>query len=417
MYLKELTNEEFSSFTDYFIQSSIYQTTEYAFVMNKQGFDSVFLGLVDDSERIIAATLVLIHKKFGFKYAYAPRGFLLDYTNYPLLEAFTMAIKKYLGKKDIIAIKLCPMLVKSVYNADSVLIGNNRNFETFMANFKKLGYYHLGFNNNFESLKPRFEAILDLDKPPYDLFKHFKRGLKNKIRGTSKIGMEIYKGNKEDLEHLYLETKDNYPRNLGYFDDIYYFFGKSDRVEFYYTKLNTEKFLTISKSDYEKLENFNNALNSVILSRNIKEKDKFINQKLRADLRFETFKKRLVQATNYLRDDPNGIITATALILKYRDTVYLFMDGYDKKYREFNSKHLLLWTLIEKYSKLGFKHFNLGGMSNINLKENEFMGLNTFKQNFNPKVYEYLGDFELITNQGLYFMYKNAAPLRNIFKR
>ena len=417
MYLKELTNEEFSNFTDQFVQSSIYQTIEYAFVMNKQGFDSLFLGLLDDRNKIVAATLLLIQKKFGFKYAYAPRGFLLDYTNVALFETFTTSIKKYLGKKDIIAVKLCPMIVKSLYNEKYQLLGNNKFYNTLFETFKRLGYYHLGYNNYFESLKPRFESILDLSKPTDILFKGFKRGLRNKIRTASRKGIEIYKGTSRDLEHLYLQVKDRYSRNLGYFDHVFYFFSKNDSVEFFYTKLNTEKFLKISKKAYEVQEEYNNALNSIILNQNTKNRDHYINKKVSADRNFEHFKKDLVKATNYLRDDPNGIITATALILKRRDTIYLFMDGYDKKYREFHSKHLLIWTLIEKYQKEGYKYFHLGGMTNIQLNDNSYKGLNDFKSAFGATTYEYIGDFELITNQGLYFMYKNAAPIRNLFKR
>ena len=58
MRLKELTNEEFNTFTQKYFQKSIYQTVEYAFIMNEQNYDSVFLGL-EDKNKIIAASLIL----------------------------------------------------------------------------------------------------------------------------------------------------------------------------------------------------------------------------------------------------------------------------------------------------------------------------------------------------------------------
>ena len=72
---------------------------------------------------------------------------------------------------------------------------------------------------------------------------------------------------------------------------------------------------------------------------------------------------------------------------------------------------------MEKYSKLGYKKFNLGGMSNPELDDNKYKGLNEFKTNFGAKVYEYAGDFELITNNAKYFMYKNTLPIKNILKK
>jgi lipid II:glycine glycyltransferase (peptidoglycan interpeptide bridge formation enzyme) len=56
-------------------------------------------------------------------------------------------------------------------------------------------------------------------------------------------------------------------------------------------------------------------------------------------------------------------------------------------------------------------------MVNILDKENELQGLNYFKLNFGCKCYEYFGDFELVTNNALYFMYRNSMPLRSILKK
>ena len=98
MKLKELTNEEFTKFANDFPTKSIFQTTGYAFTMNKQHFESVFLGLVDANNVIKAASLILIANIKGFKYAYAPRGFLIDYTNKEMLKDFTFQLKKFLSR-------------------------------------------------------------------------------------------------------------------------------------------------------------------------------------------------------------------------------------------------------------------------------------------------------------------------------
>ena len=61
MYMRELNIEEFNSFTDNFLYSSLYQTSEYGFVMNNQNYTSMFLGLIDDN-KIVGASLILIEK-------------------------------------------------------------------------------------------------------------------------------------------------------------------------------------------------------------------------------------------------------------------------------------------------------------------------------------------------------------------
>ena len=105
------------------------------------------------------------------------------------------------------------------------------------------------------------------------------------------------------------------------------------------------------------------------------------------------------------------------IITKFRDEVMILMDGYDKEFKRINAKHLMTWKLIEKYSKEGYRKFNLGGMTNPNLKTEKYSGLNEYKLSFNARCIEYAGDFELITNQGLYTLYRNSKPLRYILKR
>ena len=87
MFIKELTNDEFKKFTKNYNISSIYQTVEYGLVMNHQNYSTMFLGLCNQSE-ILAASLILVEQKNKFKYAYAPRGFLIDYNNTNLLKIF-----------------------------------------------------------------------------------------------------------------------------------------------------------------------------------------------------------------------------------------------------------------------------------------------------------------------------------------
>ena len=133
--------------------------------------------------------------------------------------------------------------------------------------------------------------------------------------------------------------------------------------------------------------------------------------------KLNNLKTELVYATKLLKEFPNGIVTSSALIIKNKKEVYLIMDGYDKTYKRLNSKHLLLWKLIEKYSYEGFTTFNLGGMSNYNLKDNKYDGLNNFKLNFGSVIYEYMGDLELVVNKPMYLMYKNSLSVMKLLKK
>lgn len=417
MYIKELTNEEFISYTNKFKISSIYQTPEYAFVMNKQEFDSMFVGLCNDDNEILGASLLLIQKLSLVKYAYAPRGFLLDYNDFSLLQTFTNELKKFLGKKEVIAVKISPLIIRNIYNFSKNVVLKSNSYDTIFDNLKKLGYRHYGYHNFFEGLKPRFEAILDISVPYTELFKNVKKELRTKIRGSETKGVKIYKGSKKDLQYLYFQTKEKYPRDLKYYEDCYDFYSKRDMIEFFYAKVDCKKYLIESQKMYQKYLELDEKVNSDFLTIKPEERVDRLNKKIEIDQLFDKYSKQLVYATNLLRDNPDGIIISSALILKNKLEVHMLMDGLDEIYKDFNSKQLLLWKLIERYSNQNYKKFNLGGITNPTEKDSKYDGLNEFKLSFDSKAYEYIGDLELVTNTPLYFMYRNSAPLRSILKK
>ena len=411
MEIKQLTNEQFTDFANHFKINSIYQTVEYGLIMNHQHFDSVLIGLVDEGN-IVAATLLLIEESKTAKTAYAPRGFLIDYDNFSLLATFTNELKKYLSKLGILIVKLNPLIIKDTYDRKQKIHTPNPYYENIFKNLQKLGYKHLGYNSFFENIKPRYEAIIDLEKPYYLLFKNIRKEFRTKIRSAEKKGINIYKGNQNNLDYLYLQTKKKYPRDLQYFNDCYNYFGKKDKLEFYYAKLDTAKYLKICNLNFQNQEKICNQYNEQLMSSN---KD-IINRKLEADKLLNQYKKELIMATNYLRDYPDGIVMAAALIVKTRKQIHLLMDGFNPKYKSFNAKHLLLWKISEKYAKEGYQSFNLGGITNPEIKNNPYQGLNEFKLGFSANAIEYIGDLELVCNPTLHFVYKNFKVNRILKK-
>lgn len=417
MYIKELTNAEFNEFTDKYEYSSIYQTSEYGFLMNTQNYSSMFLGFIDDFNKIVAASLILIEKDGMFKYAYAPKGFLIDYSNKALVEDFTNYIKSYLGKKKIMAIKINPMIVKNSFDFRTNTSTINPNFEEQMDFLKTLNYYHLGYNNLFESFKPRFDAIIDLNKPINTLFGNMNKAFKNKIKNADQNGVRVIKSNESELDFLYEQVKNKYPRDKKYFEDFIYFFKKRNMVDYFYSKLDTNVYLINIQKKYQKQMELCTKLNNKLFKNVGKNNNKLITKKILEENKLNELKKDLVFATKLLKENPNGVLLATMLIAKYRDEVYIFMDGYNKDFKKLNAKHLMTWKLIEKYSKEKYKKFNLGGMTNPNTKDEKYKGLNEYKLSFNARCVEYAGDFELITNQVLYNLYRNSKPIRYMLKR
>ena len=149
MILKELTKEEFNKFTNK-NNSSLYQTLSYAEVMNKQKYECLFYGLLDNNI-IYGASLILVKKIHGFKYAFAPRGLICDYSNRILIKDFTDLLKKELSKRNIVALRISPSIIKSIN-----ILGKkeeNNQYNKIFENLKNCGFNHLGYGESFDGIK------------------------------------------------------------------------------------------------------------------------------------------------------------------------------------------------------------------------------------------------------------------------
>ncbi len=416
MKLKELTNEEFQAFANNYPISSVFQTPEYAMVMNKQNYDTFYLGMVDDNDNILAASLILVELLGKFQYAYAPRGYLVDYQDENLVKTFSKQIKKFLKKKSVMAIKIAPIIRKSITKNNGTEIIDLPDYDKKFKFLKKIGYYHLGYNRFFEAIKPRFEAVIPLDKNSSIMFQKVRKEFRTKIRMSDRNGVRIYKGSSQNLSFFYKMTKDKYPRDLKYFQDVYEHYSKRNMVDIYFALLDTKAYL-ISVQKQLQAQNIRcSKVTEEIFKRQGNANNTLISRKISEDNKLAGLKNQLVSATNLLHRNPDGIILACAMVIRYKNEAYLLMDGYEPTYKKMNAKHLLIWKLMEKYGNEGYELFNLGGI--VDPKDPEkYKGLNDFRLGFGSNIVEYIGDLELITSRPLYMTYRNTAPLRNMMKK
>ena len=108
MTFTELTIEEFKEFSKNHPQASFMQTLNWGELKKENGWNPIIVGVKEDN-KVIAASLILSKEIFlGKKMFYAPRGFLIDYSNKELLSFFTKKIKEYAKRRKAIFIKIDP---------------------------------------------------------------------------------------------------------------------------------------------------------------------------------------------------------------------------------------------------------------------------------------------------------------------
>ena len=60
---------------------------------------------------------------------------------------------------------------------------------------------------------------------------------------------------------------------------------------------------------------------------------------------------------------------------------------------------------------------DLNGITADFSKDNPYRGLNEFKLSWNPKVYEYIGEFDFIINQNKYALLWSTKKLHKEFEK
>lgn len=401
-----LSEEQFSNFADNHKYSNIYQTITYAKVMKNEGYDYHLLGFINNANELIGATMILYKKIFfNYKLAYAPFGFLIDYSNNDLVEEITNRLKLLLIKQKFVYLKVNPNIRCSERDKHGNIISYNPEVNDILEILQKNNYIHKGFNNYFENEKPRWNAIVKLTASNKNIYKNFSKQTRNKISKAIRSGIEIEEGKKEDFPVFYEFIKKKHNRNLKYYNSFLKEYG--DNAKIYLAKINTEKYVTISKDLYERELDINETLNQKLqeVSRRGKDITSFINKKMESDKKVSNYQANLIQATNLLSKYPDGITIGGLLAVEYNNKLNMIIEGFNNNYRKLNPNYLLKWEIIKKYNENGYQSFNMNGIVGEFNEPNKYSGLNEMKLGFSAQAVEYIGEFDLIINKTVYNLY------------
>lgn len=387
---------------------NFYQSSNYGKFMSKHGYNSYYLGLSDDVGNIKAATLIIVKndKSEKRKMGYAPRGFLIDWTDSELVREFTTKIKEFLAKRSFTYLKVDPMIVYKEYNSDGSLKYSNS--DDFVKKMQSLGYTHMGYNNGMEASKPRWNSIIKLEPNIISLYNSLSKEARNKIKKAAGNGFKVYKGSNTDISLFYnVLNRKNPP--LEYYMDLYQFFNVNNGFEIYFVKLEPVSYVNSSKKMYEEEEQRNNNLNMQMQDFNNPNKDAIINEKLKSDEMLATYKKNMLEAINLFQKYPSGIIIATLAVIKYGKKVTFFVGASDEDHKNDYPDYLLRWQLAEYFSRGGYESIDYNGMMGMSNTDYD----TTLKKELTNSVVEYVGEFDLVINKKTYYTGSKLNPILN----
>lgn len=414
-----VTNIEKSEYEDFVLNSNkphFMQSYHWGEVMKKKNFIPYYIGIKENGKLIASALLLKKHLFKKYCYFYCPRGFILDYNNFNLIKTFTENIKQFCKNENAIFIKIDPDIKLHDLDQDGNILGNENN--DLVDFLKQLGYRHKGFNVDFINEQPRFTFRLDINNDMNEVYSNIHPTTRKILNKKNQYNLNIYKGNINDIEKFYETMKDTAKREhlyltpLEYYNNFYTTLNEYNMSDLYVVEVYIKDLLNTYNNLYNNLKEELNNLD------NPKYKNKGKVENIKKDLNNKIIK--MEKEINNIKNINKERITLSSIItVKYGDMVWTVHGGNSNILRELNSNYLLYYKIIEDANKDGYKKVDFFGTSGIaNPEKNDpIFGIHSFKKRFGGEYTEFIGEFDLITNNLVYFAYKKLLPIYRKIKK
>ncbi len=417
MKIVTISEEEFKNFAINHKYYTFYQTKSYANVSKIiDGYNYHYLGFNDENGNLIGAGLMLYKTLFwGYKYAYSPRGLLIDYEDTALVSEVTNALIRLLKKQKFIFVKIDPPIIASERDKDGKIIQFNQNVNRVLAAFKKNRYEHLGFNLYDESILPRWNVSARLHNDGRVIFNNFAPELKEKISYANSMAINVLQDETNDINKFYeFIKKCNIKKSKKYFQALYDSFIEDDKIKIFYAYIDTQRYTKNANKLYQQEEEKNYTLANIIQSGdNVKYNiQKAINDKIESDKMLNKYKNDVVASTKFLREHPNGLVCGAALTIEDNLGVNILINFEDNAYKQYNISSLMTYEIMKYFGKLNYKYINLGSITGNFNANSKYYPLLLNKLGFNSSILEYIGEFNLIINSTMYKIYKKKYKIK-----
>lgn len=371
-----------------------------------------YIGYENDEKKIVAVALLLEKKLIlGYKYFYSPRGFSINYTDKELLKSFTKELKKYAKKNKVLFIKIDPDLKLHDLDIEGNIINNENNNEKLMSYFNFLGYKHLGFNKNFENNQPRYTFRLNLLPSITEITNNFHPTTKKIINKGNPHNLILTKNDPKTIDK-FLETMNqtanrenivNHPAS--YYKKYYEILHKNNMSDLYVVTANVKE---LKKNYLEKIKSLEKNIEKMSdekykeSEKNANKKQEFINQLVKAKKEYETIKPI----------DKDELTLSAIMTAKYKDKVWTLHGGNNTLLRELNANYYIYYEIIKDAKNENYKTIDFFGTTGAPDKSNPVYGIHLFKKRLGGEYTEFVGEFDLIINKPLYYIYKVLIPIR-----
>ncbi len=377
-----------------------------------------YLGVKNNKGKLIAATLILEKKlPLAYSYFYSPRGFVMDFSDEKLLAFFTKNLKDYMKKKKAIFLKLDPDLIISKKNYQDEDLEVELDWKKILVNMKDLGYKHLGFTKNFETAQPRYSFRIDLTQGKEEVLNHFSKTTKKRIKKSLGFDIEIEMTGRKDLDKFFELMRATEARkgfinyDFDYYDKLFEIYSKDNEIRLFLAYLYPEKVIAKYQAKVDEFTKKKEALEANVKGykeANYKEVVKQLNDSLENIKIYE----------KALKEHGKKILLNAHVIIFYGNKAWALYAGNKDILQDAGTNYELYQHHILYALEQGYEIYdNFGAVGDLS-SNNPLAGLYIMKKSFGGDYVEFLGEFDLITNKLMYFIFIHSIGIyRKIMKR
>ncbi|MBR2998084.1 MAG: peptidoglycan bridge formation glycyltransferase FemA/FemB family protein [Bacilli bacterium] len=420
--LKNIEKDQYDKFVNtHKTKSHFLQSLSWGeFSKSKKNLTPYYLGLVNEEDKLVGATLLLEKKlPLNYSYFYAPRGFVIDFKKKELVREMTKQVINYIKDKNAIFLKIDPDIIKTQFNYLNEEIKND-DWEDIFNTLKEVGFKHQGFTKNFETMQPRYTFRIDLTQSLEDIESHFSKTTKQRIAKSKKLDTEVVIGNKNDIHEFYhLMTltesrKDFISYNEDYYETLYEIFNGNElsKATLFLGKVHINKTIKALEKNLKEINNQISILPIDNLSKSAKAKlQELTKQKDKILSDIEKYK-------NYKKEYGNDLTLSAHMIIEYGNKAWVLYAGnhniLSETYVNYNTYYEHLKYCKDKGIEIYDQFGTIGDLS----ENNPRLGLHEFKKKFGGNYVEFLGEWDYVTKPFMYFVFTKLVPIyRNLVRK
>ena len=406
--------EQFNSFVkNHHTKSHFLQSLSWGeFAKAKKNLTPYYLGLINDQNEIVAATLLLQKKlPLNLCYFYAPRGFVMDYKKKELVHTMTKRVIQFAKERNAVFVKIDPDIIKTSFNYEDVET-KNPDFEDIFQSLKDSKWKHLGFTKNFETMQPRYTFRIDLTRPMEEIENHFSKTTKQRIAKSIKLDTEVLIGNQKDLPefyHLMMLTearKDFVSYDEDYYETLYEVFnGNNDsKATLFLGKVSFQKTIKALEASLKTINDQISILPIDSLSKSSKTKlNELTKQKENIVNEIEKYK-------DYKKEYGSEITLSAHMIIEYGDKAWVLYAGNHNILTETYTNYHTYYEHIKYCKEKGLKVYDQFGTIGDLSENNPRLGLHEFKKKFGGDYIEFIGEWDYVIRPISYFLFTKLVP-------